>query len=1210
MGLKGRRVKTPAHLEAIWAERMKGLFDPHDGAVVLEWLSRNWRRPRVVVVGSGFTRNAICRGSKRIPLWKELSDAIRRDLGLKDDSFDALQLPDIYAAERGRDRLRELLAQQLNDDELEPGLCHDALWLSDPAAIITTNFLDTVLEKSRPRRAQIVVRDPDLGQPIAEHRRHVIYLHGHRRHPATWVAGRQEYEQLPVDRPMIHAKVRQLLAEYPALIVGYSLNDPDFHFIYGDTLRAMREGRPRGLALSLRAAEAPRASKVNAHVLNQRYWRTLGLDLVRFSAQASRKPDQAYARFFELTAQVTTLSQLLPALQRPGKTIPTGQAFERNVSVGASALKDEHLADVLVHPYHRRQWWSEVLAYSLDATAQESARKAVIDTNLRRHPSRPAQEGERRKLRGVAAVPIPINRDAWVLGSARWRQSESAARLLDMLDGGNEAVRHVEQLLVAGAKRTTTRDWLKLAISDSEQPTGPAERSLVVAFALMSDGDQQQLGEAFRVARKRSEDTVSEAIRLYLRHVPRRVSRVPRSKAIVSLQRAFRLVTNGRLVKAAKEYRRIMDDGLRAEGADADPNKALLLYFAARGRLECTTWRTPIPEIEKLQRNCDRLEQEPAVRRWRERARVLEEGVLQSKAKHRGRPGYETRSGGWSASPGELWHQYERSTLLGASPGVRRDLLTPLLDALPQAEYELQERLALRIKDTGEWLRRAVEEGAFAVDRSSFFTESPKLGARQRAGAGSAVSRQLFGVVGAKLDKFSKLERAARVDVLGSFPEVLQAKDIKKCVRLVKAASGRWSFSEETVRTWVKLSHVCSWSTVRQVFSSIAGRMTNDSRLQREILWGGGSLPWEHWSECDHFWDKGGLPLLRSLVQTEDRVLAGRVGWLLGSLLDTAPRTAVHELSRQWLIRAELDLSDRDTLAAAVSLLAALPPKVARAPSVMRAAKLNPTCEILVNVLQSRQRGSMRVWAEAEIDRWVDRRGWQEQKQFRSLGSRDDVAEAHCLVSVIKRSGERREVCVARLLELFDITWDTLAAIGEILQPTYWPGRWGSLLQILRVGGHARVANSWLLARLRLTLDALNAGGKGRRCLLESSELAFLRSGVVDAIAHGDAILANNAVYVLPALARWTRDPGEVAAIRAALVAASDDIRIGVAHGAAFTTGYIEAISRYETLPSELVVLARRLAARHATDNLAVIRRQLEFGRAKGTLHGEQAQAR
>ena len=117
---------------------MKGLFDAKEETLVLEWLSRNWKRPRVVVVGSGFTLNATCPPGTNIPLWSNLTKALEGDLNVLPGKFDALQLPDVHAAKYGsRRRLRSLMKKQLNDAVLGPGKSHDALWESLPAAVVT-----------------------------------------------------------------------------------------------------------------------------------------------------------------------------------------------------------------------------------------------------------------------------------------------------------------------------------------------------------------------------------------------------------------------------------------------------------------------------------------------------------------------------------------------------------------------------------------------------------------------------------------------------------------------------------------------------------------------------------------------------------------------------------------------------------------------------------------------------------------------------------------------------------------------------------------------------------------------------------------------------------------------------------------------------------------------------------------------------------------
>lgn len=77
----------------------------------------------------------------------------------------------------------------------------------------------------------------------------VLYLHGHRSSPQTWVLSRSQYEDLPTTRPVLLTRVRQLLSQHPVLTVGYSLTDPDFHQVYRQLSLDMKTKCPPGLAL-------------------------------------------------------------------------------------------------------------------------------------------------------------------------------------------------------------------------------------------------------------------------------------------------------------------------------------------------------------------------------------------------------------------------------------------------------------------------------------------------------------------------------------------------------------------------------------------------------------------------------------------------------------------------------------------------------------------------------------------------------------------------------------------------------------------------------------------------------------------------------------------------------------------------------------------------------------------------------------------------
>jgi hypothetical protein len=1203
--------RAPLHLLRIWEERMKGLFEPKQQAIVLEWLSTNWRRSRVVVVGSGFTLNAKRSRGTKVPLWSDLARAIESDLDVPRGKIDPLRLPDLHAAKYGsRTRLRRLLRDQLNNEKLRPGRAHDALWESQPAAVVTTNFLDTVLEKSRPKRSQAVVMDTDLGRPIERHMRHVIYLHGHLSDPNTWVAGRQEYEELPGKRPIIHAKVRQLLAEYPALVVGYSLTDPDFHLIYADTLRSMGDARPTGLALlpTLPGQKGEEKQAAIAEELNHGYWQTLGLSFVRFCREASGSPDDSYARFFKLTEQVTTLSQLLVALQKPSNREEIPRVFEQNVAVGRAALYDKESAEVLEGPDNRARWWRDVIARSLDDTTRAQATAASQATNLARHPSREFRDGEIKRNGKRRSTPATVLAErAWVHGSAAWRKSSAVTDLMKVLDGGDDSTRCAEQLLLAGASRVSLRTWIDSAMTDPQSVPRIVHRSQLAALALLTDGDRSLLRGVYRIAQARSEGGVCDAIEAYLGRAPAARRQKRSTEPVRRLEKAFVLRVDGDLERASKIYQSVHDELLAVDAGGQDLDKNLLLYFAAQGLLDCSTFHTDIPVIEELQRKRDALADEPGVRRWIRRTKALGAAAVKAKAQHDARKGHETTRMSWSASPGELWHQYERARTLGAPLSIRRELLLPLLGTLPSAEHELQERLAVHVKDTGEWLEAEFDAGSFSINRSAFRQEAPKLGAEQRMEASAAAARQLFPSRSDETPSSSSLSRVSRVLVLQQFPEIVRREDLPKTVRLLRSVASQPDSKADVVQAWVRVAHVCSWKQASAAFPDLLRRIATEHLLRRELLWGK-ALPWEHWSDCDRdFWKRGGIRLLRSLSRATEPVVTTQVGWLLRSLVGIAPRAEINRLCEHWVGSPTRNYNDRSVLLAAASILVAIPELNLRARRLTQAIRQHGTLDLWWILAERGGNTAIEKWGRSALDDWASRRGWSAKRTSRSVGPHDEITEARCLVSVVRRSVQHRKECTCRLLELVEVTWHVLPELGPILHPDYWGGNWERLLQQLSLGGHTRVAKTWLVARVQLTSEMLDVDGPIRENLMQSEELAFMRWVVIDGIAHGDSVLANNATYVLTKLARRTTSAVEVRVLASALTAAAEDIRVGVAHGAAFAAAYLVAIARYEAIDPHLVQTAKGLERQLRQDSLAVIHRQLEFGRVKGERHGRES---
>lgn len=150
---KGGQI-VQAYIREILAHEVRKLFDGPDAETVLSWWIANEGRRPVVVVGAGFTRNAVQKGTsepvkpENVPLWAELSKAFAEDLRIADTGgIDPLTLAELHRDGVGERRFFDLLRGLLRDDDLEPGAAHRALFNFDLEAIVTTNFLDTLLDR-------------------------------------------------------------------------------------------------------------------------------------------------------------------------------------------------------------------------------------------------------------------------------------------------------------------------------------------------------------------------------------------------------------------------------------------------------------------------------------------------------------------------------------------------------------------------------------------------------------------------------------------------------------------------------------------------------------------------------------------------------------------------------------------------------------------------------------------------------------------------------------------------------------------------------------------------------------------------------------------------------------------------------------------------------------------------------------------------------
>lgn len=269
---------------------LKADFNARSIETILGWFIANEGRSPVIVVGAGFTRNAIDIRTGEpvsqcvVPLWSHLIAQLESDLAISRGAYEPLTLAELYADELGPNALHNTLLGMVPDEHLQPGPAHAALSVYAAEAIVTTNQLDTVLDRVFPAKLR-VIQDSDLALFSRPASRQIIYFHGHRSNLDSWVFTRSQYEDVFKTRPLITTRVRQLLSQHPVLVVGYSLTDPDFHAIYRQISLDMANRHPLGLVILLS----------EPHAAERRHWESLGMRLV---ALTSSNPSDGLTRFF------------------------------------------------------------------------------------------------------------------------------------------------------------------------------------------------------------------------------------------------------------------------------------------------------------------------------------------------------------------------------------------------------------------------------------------------------------------------------------------------------------------------------------------------------------------------------------------------------------------------------------------------------------------------------------------------------------------------------------------------------------------------------------------------------------------------------------------------------------------------------------------------------------------------------------------------
>lgn len=208
------------------------------------------------ILGAGLSRNAIVPDGTSIPMWAELGDLIGQDLQDYSSTgpIDALSA---FEHEFGRPKLIERLSELLRVDVARPSDTHKAFCSLPFDLVCTTNF-DFLLE----HQYQLILRhctplfdEDQLSIGLRDSGTALLKLHGDLNHTTRLVATEADYDSFLDRFPLLATFVANLLITRTAVLIGYSLDDPDFRQIW--QVVGERLGRSRRVAYVILVGAKP-----------------------------------------------------------------------------------------------------------------------------------------------------------------------------------------------------------------------------------------------------------------------------------------------------------------------------------------------------------------------------------------------------------------------------------------------------------------------------------------------------------------------------------------------------------------------------------------------------------------------------------------------------------------------------------------------------------------------------------------------------------------------------------------------------------------------------------------------------------------------------------------------------------------------------------------------------------------------------------------
>ena len=223
------------------------------------------------IVGSGLSRNAFVSSRQPLPLWDELGQRLAKNMPGY-DHHTPLETISAFEHDFKRPKLVEQLSDLLAIRESSPGPVHQEFCSIQFDIVCTTN-LDFLLERQyeraqRPCTPLISQDQLSIGLPRSMVR--LLKLHGDLNHPERMVVSEEDYDLFLTRYPMIATYLANLLITRTSVLIGYSLNDPDFRQLWSVIGERLGQARRQAYVLSVGTtpAETARFDRRGFKVIN------------------------------------------------------------------------------------------------------------------------------------------------------------------------------------------------------------------------------------------------------------------------------------------------------------------------------------------------------------------------------------------------------------------------------------------------------------------------------------------------------------------------------------------------------------------------------------------------------------------------------------------------------------------------------------------------------------------------------------------------------------------------------------------------------------------------------------------------------------------------------------------------------------------------------------------------------------------------------